>query len=48
MTTAEILACAQWWNGDDGLLHACALGRGHSGECCCTCARTWSETVEER
>jgi hypothetical protein len=48
MNSAATLACTQWWRGDDDLLHCCSLGRGHSGECACTCGRTYSETAEER
>ena len=40
--------CSQWWRGDDGELHLCALPKGHTPECICDCARSYSETVEER
>jgi hypothetical protein len=38
--------CTQWWRGDDGDLHFCALDRGHSTECMDFYARSFSETVE--
>lgn len=46
MNDLLVETCGQSWRGDDDEPHFCVLGRGHSSECTCHCARMFSETVE--